>query len=166
MATPNEHGSLPTATGDVLDAKIVDLAKMSIVDLRATWLKHLGQAPPKRLSRDLMARGIAYKLQERRFGGLSKSAHRMIDRFRRHDESSGDSLPKRTRSMKPGSKLIRDWGGATHTVLVLDDGFEWQGEAYKSLTQIARAITGAHWSGPRFFGLADSIKSPTPRWSG
>lgn len=166
MATPTEHRSLPNAASEDLDAKIGDIAMMRLADLRASWLRHLGQPPPKRLSRDLMVRGIAYKLQERRFGGLSKSALRMFERLRRHDGSNADLLPKRTRSMKPGSKLIRDWGGATYTVLVLDHGFEWQGETYRSLTQIAQAITGAHWSGPRFFGLTESIKSPSPRRGG
>lgn len=166
MATPTAYRSLPNAAGDDLYAEIGNLAMMSLVDLRTSWCKHLGQPPPKRLSRDLMVRGIAYKLQERRFGGLSKSAHRTIERLRRHDGSGERSPPKRTRSMKPGSKLIRDWGGSTHTVLVLDKGFEWQGEKYKSLTQIARAITGARWSGPRFFGLAQRAAAPAPRGGG
>jgi hypothetical protein len=65
--------------------------------------------------------------------------------------------------MKPGSKLIRDWRGVTHTVLVLENGYEWNGETFNSLSQIARAITGAHWSGPRFFGLAERSAPPLPQ---
>ena len=163
MPIADENCSLPVADRCELDAKVVDLAKLSIANLRAVWLECVGQLPPKRMSRDLMVRGIAYKLQEHRFGGLSKSALRTIARLQQTQEFSDKSQPVRSISMKPGSKLIRDWRGTTHTVLVLDNGYEWQGELYRSLTHIANAITGAHWSGPRFFGLAKRAARRVPR---
>ena len=113
-----------------------------------------------RLSRELLNRGITYKLQERTFGGLSKSSLRKLD-WLEVDPSAGEqrkSIPPV--SLKPGTRLIRDWHGVTHTVLVHADGLEWNGRRYNSLTLIAREITGARWSGPRFFGLRTRAAGP------
>jgi Protein of unknown function (DUF2924) len=147
--------SLSLAGRESLEAELTALDEMALPDLRATWVGHFQKPPPNRLSRDLLVRGIAHRLQERQFGGLSKSVLRRIEYLRANDGSTGGPPPKRTRSIKPGTKLIREWHGVKHTVVVTDDGFDWQGTRYRSLTHIARAITGAHWSGPRFFGLPD-----------
>jgi hypothetical protein len=95
-------------------------------------------------------RGITYKLQERPLGGLSKSIMRKLERLNFDLEAS--DAKKRTADFA-GTRLVLEWRGVTYTVLVHADGFEWNGRRYRSLTIVAREITGAHWSGPRFFGL-------------
>src|ERR1700730_11745116 len=97
-------------------------------------------------------RGITYKLQERPLGGLSKSIIRKLERLNRDSEADAQK-PARPTSLKAGTRLVREWRGVTYTVLVHAEGFEWNGRRYRSLTIVARAITRAHWSGPRFFGL-------------
>ena len=102
---------------------------------------------PKYLSIPMMRRMIAYELQADQFGGLSISIERKLESHRRAGSKETASL------QVAGSKLIREWNGVTHVVEVLEDGFEWQGKRYRSLSAIARSITGARWSGPRFFRL-------------
>jgi hypothetical protein len=100
-----------------------------------------------------MLREIAYKMQERACGGLAPAIKRRLRTLAADIEANGAGALPSALLLKPGTRLLREWGGKTHTVIVLDDGFEFEGERYQSLTQIARGITGAHWSGPRFFGL-------------
>ena len=107
-----------------------------------------GRTPPADLSKDLLRRMIAWRLQEWAFGGLDRESLRFLDGLARHGSS-----PRR-RQLKPGTVLVRDYQGQRHTVTVAPDGFEWQGTTYSSLSAIARAITGTAWSGPRFFALA------------
>ena len=95
-------------------------------------------------------RGITYKLQERLFGGLSKSILRRLERL---NLDSNAQTPPPPISLKAGTRLVREWRGVTHAVLVRADGFEWSGRRYRSLTLVARELTGAHWAGPRFFAL-------------
>jgi hypothetical protein len=125
----------------------------SLFELRGEWRRLHRRAPPARMSRDLLIRGITYTLQERALGGLSKAMSRKLAQF--DGAPAQGAAAKRTLpvSLKPGTRLIREWRGTTHTVLVHADGVEWRGERYASLTVVARKITGAHWSGPRFFGL-------------
>jgi hypothetical protein len=124
------------------------LSASTIFELRGEWRRLHRAAPPMRLSRDLLMRGITYKLQERPLGGLSKSILRRLERL-----SLNLQTPTAPISLKTGARLVREWRGVTHSVLVHADGFEWRGRRYRSLTLIAHEITGAHWSGPRFFGL-------------
>lgn len=126
-----------------------ELARLA--DLTIFWRRLHRAQPPMRLSRDLLLRGITYKLQERPLGGLSKATLRKLESI--CDKSTPDKPPAAPVSLKPGTRLVREWRGVTHSVLVHSDGFEWNGERYGSLTLIAEQITGAHWSGPRFFGL-------------
>ena len=121
-------------------------------DLRLEW-RRLFHAEPPRLSRDIMTRAIAYRLQEISEGGLSKVTQRRLTTLANQLETDGRIAPLPGPRIKPGSRLVREWHGRTHTVSVTDDGFEFQGETYRSLTKIAFDITGAKWSGPRFFGL-------------
>jgi hypothetical protein len=125
------------------------LRSLAIDDLRTEWRRLHQTLPPKRLSRDILLRGINYRLQERRHGGLSQATLRQL-----HGAGRSFALLRRPRvSFKPGTRLVREWHGQTHTVFILDDGVEWRGQRYRSLSVVARAITGARWSGPRFFGL-------------
>lgn len=135
-------------TGLALD----QLKTMSPAQLRAAWREQY-RSPAPDIAPDLLRRGVAYKMQERRFGRLASFTRRELDRIVARLEQDGDAgnlIPPR---LKPGTRLIRSWHGTVHQVLVLADGFEHEGRSYRSLSQIARAITGAHWSGPRFFGL-------------
>ena len=127
------------------------LSAATIFELRGEWRRLHRAPPPMRLSRDLLLRGITYKLQERPLGGLSKSIIRKLERLNLDSEARQKPAPPI--SLKAGTRLVREWRGVTYTVLVHADGFEWNGRRYRSLTIVARAITGAHWSGPRFFGL-------------
>lgn len=133
-------------------AEIIRLESLALDRLREEW-RHLHQTPPpKRLSRDILLRGITYKMQENAIGGLSKAILRKLQ------TSSPTGVPSANKrrprpSFKPGTRLVREWHGVTHTVVILADGVEWRGQRYRSLSVVAREITGAHWSGPRFFSL-------------
>jgi hypothetical protein len=133
--------------------EIAGLVDRSTQELRRAWrtLHHTG--PPLGLSRDLIIRGLADKLQQRAHGGPSRALQRRL-------QSLAGEFEKGARSFDPGivpkagAALVRQWRGHTHTVLVREDGFEYEGQRYRSLTVIAEQITGAHWSGPRFFGVS------------
>jgi hypothetical protein len=134
-----------------LDERLAALAAMSPAQLRSEWLSlYRSAAPP--LTADLLARGIAWRLQERAHGGFSRSSLREIERLRRDGERGGGARVWDGR-IKPGTRLVRDWGGKSHHVLILESGYLYQDRRYASLSQVARDITGARWSGPRFFGL-------------
>lgn len=140
-----------------LHQELARLEDLTIFELRGEWRRHLRMAPPMRLSRDLLLRGIAYRLQEKAMGGLSKRCLRRLSVAPAGPGDSTSRKPNKAASLKPGTRLVREWHGATHMVLVHPDGFEWEGQRHRSLSVIARAITGAHWSGPRFFGLTRSV---------
>jgi hypothetical protein len=136
-----------------LTAKLDALPQTGIDDLRRLWRRLHHDAPPSTFSKDLLILGIAWRLQVKQEGGLSPAIQRRIAGLDATMAEKGE-LPKvRTLQLKPGTRLMRVWQGTTHTVLVRKDGFEWQSERYASLSAIARKITGARWSGPRFFGL-------------
>src|SRR3977135_173404 len=136
-----------------LDSDIAALPTLSAQELRVAWRGLRCGDPTAGSSRDLMLREIAYKMQERAHGGLAPAIRRRLCALAAEVEANGAAALATAILLKPGTRLLREWGGRTYTVIVLDDGFESEGERYQSLTQIARRITGAHWSGPRFFGL-------------
>lgn len=142
-------------------SELVRLKTFTLVDLRAEWRRAHRMQTPNRLSCDLLIRGIIYKIQERALGGLSKSIARKLERLSASPEPSQSPSLLAPISLKSGTRLVRDWHGVTHTVLVHADGVEWNGQRYRSLTVVARAITGTHWSGPRFFGLRARRSGPT-----
>ena len=100
-----------------------------------------------------MIRGIAYRRQELQHGGLGKTTRRKLKTLAKMFRTTGRVAPDPGLALKPGARLVREWHGRTHTVTVTEDGFEYAGTSYPSLTKVAKEITGAHWSGPRFFGL-------------
>jgi len=132
------------------------LSASTIFELRGEWRRLHRAPPPMRLSRDLLMRGIIYKLQERPLGGLSTSIIRKLERLNLDSEADAQK-PAPPISLKAGTRLVREWRGVTHTVLVYADGFEWNGRRYRSLTIVAHEITGVHWSGPRFFGMRKCV---------
>ena len=134
-------------------AQLRALEPMDGAGLRAEWRRLYRSTPPKRVSRELLILGVAWKIQERVQGGFSAATNRRLAALTRSLAQDGDIARARVTQAKPGSKLIREWGGRTHSVAVSEDGFEWNGKTWRSLSAIAREITGAHWSGPRFFGV-------------
>ena len=135
--------------------ELARLAGLPAHGLRIEWRRQFRSEPPERLSRDLLLRAIAYRVQEQARGGLSQAAKKTLRTLagKLATEGAGGALSMAP-TIKPGVRLVRDWRGQAHSVLVLEDGFEYQGQRYRSLTEIARRITGAHWSGPDFFGMA------------
>ncbi len=156
-----EGGRSSPISSDVA-TRVNTLASLDSAQLRAEWRRLYRSHPPKGLSRDLLIRAIAYKLQERAVGGLGKATLRRLKSVTRKLKAEGKLVSDRRLSLKSGARLVREWGGETHSVLVLEDGFEYRGQRYRSLSQIARLITSAHWSGPRFFGIERTPKPSSP----
>jgi len=153
---PKGHNSTPPtpAPASAEVTRVLDrLLTLTSAQLRQEWQRLYRTNPPRRLSRDLLRRAVAYKIQEQAYGGLSQAARRRLQALARAMAQDGEVALKAGPGQKPGARLLRQWRGETHCILVLDDGFLYQNQRYRSLTAIARVITGAHWSGPRFFGL-------------
>jgi hypothetical protein len=159
LAADPADASLPQGTPGQA-AREIELARMlealsdlSPDELRKEW-RRLYRTQPPRLSRDLLARAIAYRIQELRYGGLSKGTSRKLAALVQARWSDAETPPQGTQRIRAGARLVREWNGRTHTVTVEEEGFTYAGRNYRSLSAIAREITGARWSGPRFFGLA------------
>jgi hypothetical protein len=144
----------------------LDVSALSIVTgleghdlngLRRQWRAHLGGEQPAHLERWLLMRVLAYRLQANAFGGLDKAIRRMLRSAKEQDAAAPfDRRAPQTRDgvrLKAGALLTREWRGKLERVMVLEDGFAWNGQTFGSLSQIARAITGTNWNGHRFFGL-------------
>ena len=135
-----------------LEQHWAELPGMPPAHPRAKW-RECWRKPAPDIGPDLLRRGIAWKLQARAHGNLpthvTRELERAAERLRRGEELISSSRP----SLKPGTRLVRQWQGRVLHVLVRDDGYEYEGRRFSSLTQVATAITGTHWSGPTFFGL-------------
>ena len=138
---------------ETLAAEIADLSKLGVDELRERWKAIYGKAPSQEIGRSFLIRAIAYRLQEKAFGGLEPSTRRLLARVA--EETAAGSLPKNppVRKARSGTILIREWQGNAHRVTMLEDGVSFNGKHYRSLSEVAREITGSRWSGPRFFGL-------------
>jgi hypothetical protein len=130
---------------------IADIETMDRAALLAAWPEHFDAPAPKGLSRTFLRRFLAFEIQARRQGGLPK---RVTAALRRDEKAARRSA---TPTLRPGGRLLREWNGVTHVVEVTAEGYLWNNERYRSLSAVAREITGAHWSGPRFFGLKGSV---------
>lgn len=126
----------------------IDMMQRS--DLLQLWRDVMKTPPPKHISTPFMRRFIAFELQARQNGYLQKSTLKKLESLRANHGARRAQSPE----LKSGGRLLREWNGTTHVVDVTDDGFVWNGMPYRSLSAIAKAITGAHWSGPRFFGMS------------
>jgi hypothetical protein len=135
-----------------IEAEIAGLLDRSTQELRLAWRQLHRTEPPLGVSRNLLIRTLANHLQEYAYAGASAVLHRRLQTLARALEEGAHSVDPGV-VLKTGSTLVREWRGQTHTVLVHEDGFEYAGQRYRSLTVIAERITGAHWSGPRFFGV-------------
>jgi hypothetical protein len=127
------------------------LATTQPAELRSRWREVYRNVAPN-ISPDLLRRGIAYRLQEKALGKLPSHIERELDRLNGKVGTSAPT-PSRRGPILPGTRFVREWNGKTIAVTATDCGFEWDNDTYRSLSEIARKVTGAHWSGPRFFGL-------------
>jgi hypothetical protein len=154
------RGGTPTSYADVaeVDRQIAELMDRSTHELRLAWRQLYHTGPPHGLSRDLLIRALANQLQERIHGGASRALRRRLQTLAGEFDRDGASFDPGL-VLKTGTTLVRQWRGQAHTVLVREDGFEYEGQRYRSLTMIAERITGAHWSGPRFFGLTERSRA-------
>jgi hypothetical protein len=126
---------------------------MPIAQLRFKYREVYRGDPPKAFGPDLLRRSIAHRIQEKTYGGLSRSSQRLLDQMMKAYAAKPNGKIVLPRRIKPGSVLVREWKGMSHRVMVLADGFAYDGETYSNLSEIAVLITGTRWNGPRFFGL-------------
>ena len=138
---------------EALVAEIASLSKLDIEELRERWKAMFGKVPSRDIGRSFLTRAIAYRLQERTYGGLKPSTRRWLVRFAEEKETGSSSKKPQARKAQSGTILVREWQGNAHRVTMLEDGVSFKGKHYRSLSVVAREITGSHWSGPRFFGL-------------
>jgi hypothetical protein len=129
------------------------LPTLDIGELRQQWRGLYKTEASPDLSRELLLRAVAYRMQEVALGGLSPARQRQLRQMAQQFKQTGEATIRARPELKPGARLMRQWQGRTYDVLVLDDGFSWQNTQYRSLSALARKITGTAWSGPLFFGL-------------
>lgn len=129
------------------------LEKMKAAELRALWQEAFGRPHPAWLQRDFLACALAYHFQESAYGGLSAALAGRLRTLADEMAIPGRVVKIAKMRIKPGTRLVREWGGETHVVTVLDGKFDYRGKRYASLSEIARAITKTRWSGPAFFGM-------------
>jgi len=147
--------SNPSRTGSSasVDDEIAGLETLDAATLRAQWPTWFGRPPPARMQRRMLALALAHRIQSQRLGGLSRNAARFLDDVAARVFDKHGAAPVKARRIKAGAKLVREWRGVAHEVTVVDGGFVWNGALYRSLSAIARAITGTRWNGLVFFGL-------------
>jgi hypothetical protein len=144
----------PRMPDDALQ-RIDEIARLDTAALHAAWAALFGRPPPKGLSRRLLEYAASYHAQAKIHGGLMPAVRRRLLQAAGRQPGSADGALRRKRpgALTLGSRLVREWHGGCHTVEVAEHGFLYGGRQYRSLSEVARAITGARWSGPRFFGL-------------
>ena len=161
MSTVKISSALPDQV--TLAAEIAQLRELDVSTLRARWRVVFRKDAPFHLPRHLLMRVLAYRLQADRLGELDADSRRLLDRIVSGCSDGIDGLVadlNRSRTeLRPGTLLTREWDGHPQRVMVLADGFSWNGETYRSLSKVAFAITGSRWNGPRFFGLRDKPSS-------
>jgi hypothetical protein len=143
-----------------IEAEVNQIRSLGIDALRQRWRTAFGAVPPKGLTKDILGRMIAYRIQEEAFGGLGRDLVKLLDRLAR-----GEKPSELNRRLKPGTVLVREYKGERHTVTIVPDGFVWGETTYSSLSMIAQEITGTKWNGPRFFGLRIPSR-PDAEWKG
>jgi Protein of unknown function (DUF2924) len=137
-----------TIDAAAIEAEVDQIRSLGIDARRARWRMVFGAVPPKGLSKDMIGRMLAYRIQEEAFGGLDRKTVKLLDRLAR-----GEKPNELNRRLKTGTVLVREYNGERHVVTVVPGGFLWRDTTYSSLSIIAQAITDTKWNGPRFFGL-------------
>lgn len=155
---PALPGDGPTpGPANAVAERVRELSALDLGGLRLQWRNVFGRNAPAQLTKPLLSGIIAYRLQADAYGDLDPDVRRALKGVRRSAEAGADSgLLGSVRRIKPGSVLVREWRGHLHRVMAQNEGFSWEGETYRSLSHVARAITGVRWNGPRFFGLTRS----------
>jgi Protein of unknown function (DUF2924) len=140
---------------EALTRELKKIESLSLTDLRRGYRKHLRSDPPDCFGHDLLRRAIAHSIEERAHKAtLPRDLDRALARLAKNEKTgSAPAKVGTVMTMRPGTELVRVWQGSTYKVLVIADGFSWNGNSWKSLSEIAREITGTRWNGPRFFGL-------------
>ena len=143
-------------THDPIPARLAALKTMAAAQLKEQWRELFGTEPPP-YNRPFLESRLAYRIQELAYGGLKPETVRRLEQMGEEVDGGKIDVRRARHDRKPivGTRLVREWQGTEHVVTVLADGFEWQGRPYRSLSAIARAITGTRWNGPPFFGLAN-----------
>jgi hypothetical protein len=141
-----------------LEAEIARLNDLGLAELRRVWKERLG-TPPAIASTDLTRRWLSWELQAQAKGGFDATTRRRLRQLGKAFRADPPSTTLPDIGLRPGSILTREWIGVTHQVMVLEDGFAWNGQKHDSLSEIAIRITGTRWSGPRFFGLRRQSRS-------
>jgi len=147
------QGPTNRAADPQVEAKLEELPKTPIAALRSRYRELFRTEPPKAFGPDLLRRSIAHRIQERAYGGLSREHQRLLDQLVKAARAKPNGRLELPRRIKPGSELVRTWNRKTYRVMVMEKGFAWEGKTFSSLSEIAFAITGTKWNGPRFFGL-------------
>jgi len=148
-----------------LPNELRDLAGFDTDVLRQRWAELYGMIPAPRISRDVLIRGVAHRIQENARGGPSKALCRQLKRLANALREGGTVPASHDQSFKLGTRLVREWKGKVHEVVVAGESYIWAGKHYRSLSQIARSITGTRWSGPRFFGLGTAGQTAAAKGS-
>jgi hypothetical protein len=143
-----------------VEVEIARLRGLDVKALRLRWRRSFGREPPASLPRHLLFAMLAYRIQAEAMGDLDAETGRLLKQVDLAPSKQAavpltQAFERRTRDLSPGTVLTREWSGQHHKVMVLDGGFAWEGRTYSSLSEIAKAITGTKWNGPRFFGLRD-----------
>ena len=144
---------MPGRQNGVTKGALSRLPELDLRELQELWCHLYKTATAPRIGRELLMRAVAYRMQELAAGGLRPDLQRQLQQIARELPQTGRAMLPPHARLKPGTRLLREWKGRSHEVLVLDDGFSWQAVHYRSLSAIARKITGTAWSGPLFFGL-------------
>ena len=158
MREKRRNGRASTKTS--IEDEIAHLRDLDLKGLRARWLSDFQRSAPEHLARHMLLAIIAYRIQADRFGDLDHETKQVLDRTNAKESGAAMSarlvslVQKRT-ELTPGTVLVREWGQQSQRVMVMTDGFAWNGQTFDSLSKVAFAITGTKWNGPRFFGLRD-----------
>jgi hypothetical protein len=139
-----------------IEAGIAHLRGLGLEGLRARWRSLTGRAAPAHLPKHLILRILAYRLQANSVGDLDRSSTRYLEKLVGFHRAKDPAPLPDAGQVQPGTVLMREWDGVQHRVMALEKGFAWNGVTYRSLSEVARAITGTRWSGPRFFGTGAS----------
>ena len=142
-----------SASRSALVCEIEELQEATSVNLKERWRALYRSEPPRRISRDLLIRALAYRIQEKALGGLKPATRRLLTKVAADASARRPIQVAPEPSLKPGTVLLREWHGKQHQVIMREDGIVFNGHQYKSLSQVAYRITGTKWSGPLFFGL-------------